>query len=268
MDWPSGDPIWLIGCGNMAGAMLRRWLDAGLPPSAVTVVRPSGVIPAQGVRTLSHVPEDEVPPRLLLLGVKPQKLDEVTDSVAAAIGPDTLLLSILAGTELATLRARFPGAGAIVRALPNTPAALGRGVVLLHGETGRLSSMLDGLLAPLGLIEWLPEESFLHAASALAASGPAFVFRFIAALAGAGAALGLDHGQALRLALATADGAAGLALAAGEAPDRLADRVASAGGMTRKGLDVLDDQQALVTLVKRTIAAATQRSRELAEESR
>jgi pyrroline-5-carboxylate reductase len=249
----------------MAGAMLRRWLDAGLPPRTVTVVRPSGVAPAPGVRTVTAVPPREAPPRVLMLGVKPQKLDDVADMVAAAVGPETLLISILAGTELASLRARFPGAGAVVRAMPNTPVAIGRGVVALHGDR---APELDALMAPLGLVEWIDDEDAFGLVTALAGSGPAFLFRFVSALARAGTDLGLDEAQALRLAVATVDGAAGLAAASDDDPAALADRVASPGGMTREGLNVLDEEAALDRLIRRTINATARRGREMAEETR
>lgn len=261
-------PIWLVGCGNMAGAMLRRWLAAGASPDAFTVIRPSGEAPARGVRTLTEIPTGEAPPKILLLGVKPQKLDDVTAQVAAAVGPDTLLVSILAGTELAALQARFPAAGAIVRAMPNTPVAIGRGVVGLYGDAGSRRTELDTLMGPLGTSVWIEDEGLLHAVAALAASGPAFVFRFIAAMAAGAEALGLPRGQAERLALATVDGAAGLAASAAEGPDMLAERVASPGGMTRKGLDILDADGALARLVADALAAADLRSREMATETR
>lgn len=261
-------PIWLVGCGNMAGAMLRRWLDAGLASADVTVIRPSGVAPASGIRTLTSPPTEEAPPGLLLLGVKPQKLDDVAASVAACVGPRTMLVSILAGTEAASLRGRFPAAGRIVRAMPNTPVAIGRGVIGLYGDAGARKAELDALMAPLGASLWVEDEDLLHAVAALAASGPAFVFRFIGALAAGAEALGLSAGDARRLAIATVDGAAGLAAVADESPDRLADRVASAGGMTRKGLDVLDRSSALYALVADALAAAEARSREMAAETR
>lgn len=245
--------------------MLGRWLDAGLPPGAVTVVRPSGVAPAPGVRTVTSLPINEAAPRVLMIGVKPQKLDEVAAEVAKAVGPDTLLISILAGTELASLRARFPKAGAIVRAMPNTPVAVGRGVVALHGDRG---PEIDALMQPLGLNEWIDDEADFGVVTALAGSGPAFLFRFITALARAGREAGLDEAQALRLAIATVDGAAGLAATSDEDPATLADRVASPGGMTRKGLDVLDDAGALDALLRRTIEAADRRGREMAAETR
>lgn len=261
-------PIWLLGCGNMAGAMLRRWLDAGLPPGAVTVIRPSGVAPAEGVRTLRNFPEGEAPPRILLIGVKPQKLAEVADAVAGAVGPATLLVSILAGTELETLAARFPQAGAVVRAMPNTPVALGRGVVSLYGDIGARRSELETLMRPLGLAEWAATEDQFGQMTALAGCGPAFLFRFIDAVAMAGAALGLPQDQALRLATAMVDGAAGLAAGSDEDPGKLADRVASPGGMTRRGMDVLDEDGALNELLTRTLAAAEERGREMAAETR
>ncbi|MFD1611839.1 pyrroline-5-carboxylate reductase [Sphingomonas tabacisoli] len=260
--------IWLVGCGNMAGAMLRRWLEAGLPPEPVTVIRPSGVAPAPGVRTLTAMPQGETPPRVLMLGVKPQKLGDVADAVANVVGPDTLLISILAGTELATLKQRFSKARAVVRAMPNTPVAMGRGVVALHGDAGARRGDVETLMRPLGLVEWIADEAQFGLATALAGSGPAFLFRFIDAMASAGAALGLPAQQALRLAVATVDGAAGLAAGSDETPATLADRVASSGGMTRKGLDVLDEGRALETLLVHTLEAAERRGREMAAETR
>lgn len=245
--------------------MLRRWLDCGLPPGAATVIRPSGTPPAPDVRTLTAFPRGEAPPRVLMLGVKPQKLDDVAEQVAAAVGPETLLISILAGTELATLRALFPSAGAIVRAMPNTPVAIGRGVVTLYGD---LRSEFNALMEPLGLVEWIDTEDVFGSATALAGCGPAFLFRFISALARAGEDLGLNPAQALRLAMAMVDGAAGLAATSSEDPALLADRVASPGGMTRKGLDVLDDRDALNRLIRLTVEAAEQRGREMAAEAR
>jgi pyrroline-5-carboxylate reductase len=267
-DWNPVLPLWLFGCGNMAGAMLRRWLDLGLPAERVTVVRPSGVAPAPGIRTLTGLPESDAPPRVLLLGIKPQTFDEIAADVAKAVGPETLLVSILAGVEFATLRARFPNAGAIIRAMPNTPVAIGRGVVALFGDPGAHGPALERLMQPLGLVEWMNDEALFGAATALAGSGPAFLFRFVAALAEAGEELGLPPDQALRLATAMVDGAAGLAAGSEEHPDRLADRVASPGGMTLEGLNLLDESNALRDLVRRTLAATDRRGREMAAAAR
>jgi len=261
--------MWLIGCGNMAGAMLRRWLAAGMDPRLVTAVRPSGTKVTAGVRVVTAVPEGP-PPAIALLGVKPQKLDEVAPALAAAIGPDTLLLSILAGVEQASLRRRFPHVRNVVRAMPNTPVLTGKGAIGLFapdaGAPARAS--VAALMEPLGAAEWIEDEALFDVVAALAASGPAFVFRFIDALAAGAAALGLPAEQAARLALATVEGSGALAAMSGEAPHELAEQVASPGGMTREGLNVLDGEEALRRLVGATLEAAVRRSREMGEAAR
>ncbi len=254
-------PFWLLGCGNMAGAMLARWLATGLAPERVTVIDPG--LPDVGVRTLATFP-DEPPPGLLMLGVKPQMLDAVAGAAARAIGPETILLSILAGTTHASLAARFPAAGAIVRVMPNLPVAIGKGAVALHAP-GVARAPLDALFAPLGLVEWIDDERLFDAVTALSGSGPAFLYRFAEALAKGGAAMGLDPAQADRLARVTVEGAATLAAASPEPLATLADRVASKGGSTRVALDVLDADDALTVLVTAALRAAAARNRDLAQ---
>lgn len=249
--------IWLIGCGNMAGAMLRRWLDCGLDPARVTVVRPSGRPVAPGVRVVTEVPDEDAPD-LLLIGVKPQMLGTVAPTLQAAA--TCIVLSILAGTRLASLRDHFTQAGMIVRAMPNLPVALGKGVIATVAERPIPASLSD-LLDQLGLVEPLADEMLFDAVTALAGSGPAFAYRFVDALAKGGAALGLAAAQADRLALATVEGALALAQADGAPLAELIDRVASKGGSTHAGLDVLDT--ALDALVAGTLAAATARNAEL-----
>ncbi len=251
------DKIWLIGCGNMAGAMLRRWLDCGLDPVRVTVVRPSGAPVADGVRVVAEVPAEPAP-GLLLIGVKPQMLAQVAPGLQTA--SHGTVLSILAGTRLATLRETFPQAGSIVRAMPNLPVALGQGVVATASDSP-IGADLAVLLAQLGLVEHFADEILFDAVTALAGSGPAFAYRFVDALARGAAALGLDPAQAGRLALATVEGALALAREDARPLAELADRVASKGGSTRVGLDVLDT--ALNDLIARTLAAATRRNTEL-----
>ncbi|USI71906.1 pyrroline-5-carboxylate reductase [Sphingomonas morindae] len=261
--------LWLAGCGTMAGAMLRRWLSSGLDPAAVTVVRPSGRPVAPGVAV--HAAPPAGTPDLLLLGFKPQKLAEAAPRFAPHVGPDTILVSILAGVELATLRRAFPAAGAIVRAMPNTPVAIGEGVVGLFGEGGPeapANATVAALMAPLGLVEWIADEALFDVVTALAGSGPAFLFRFIDALGAGGAALGLAPDQAARFALATVQGAAQLAARAEAPPAALAEQVASPGGSTRAGLAVLDEAGALARLVEATLAAATRRNAEMAQAAR
>ena len=262
-------PLWLIGCGNMAGAMLGRWLEAGLDPTQVTVVRPSGTAATEGVRVLTALPEDEVP-ALVLLGVKPQKLDEVAPVLAPVLQPETILISILAGVEQATLRQRFPTPRTIVRAMPNTPVRLGKGVVDLYsdspGEMPRES--VAALMEALGHAEWFDDETVFSLAGHLTGAGPAFLFRFIDALGAAAHELGLPQEQAARLASTMVEGAAALASASDERPADLARRVASPGGTTEAGLKVLDEQDALRQLMLRTLDASRRRGREMAEEAR
>jgi pyrroline-5-carboxylate reductase len=262
-------PVWAIGCGNMGGAMLRRWLATGLDPRQLTIVRKSGEPFADGVTTVSAPPPDGAAPAVVILGVKPQMLDLVAPDLAPALAPETILVSILAGVESAALRRRFPHVHAIVRAMPNTPVALGQGVVALAGEglSADVRARAEALMAPLGLVEWV-DERLLDVVTALAGSGPAFLFRFIDALAEAGTDAGLPADQAARLALATVAGSGALAAASEESPRTLADRVASPGGSTRRGLDVLDEPEALAPLIRDTLTAAILRNREMAAAAR
>jgi pyrroline-5-carboxylate reductase len=263
------DRILLIGCGNMGGAMLAGWLAGGMAPSRFTVVDPVLAEAPEGVRLLRELPSGESFDAILL-GVKPQLLGEVAPSLAPLAGRGTLVLSILAGVELATLASRFPGADGIVRIMPNLAAAIGKSPIALAAqgldEPGRAA--VTALMAPLGTPEWLAEEGLFELVTALAGSGPAFVYRFIDALASGAAALGLDGAQAQRLALATVEGASLLAAASPHSPGELARRVASPGGTTQAGLDVLDENGALARLVEATLRAARDRSAEMAREAR
>jgi pyrroline-5-carboxylate reductase len=260
----------MLGCGNMGGAMLRGWIQAGLDPATVTVIKPTSRGVPEQVAHVSSAPADEPPPRILVLGVKPQLLDVAAPLVSSAVGRNTLVVSMLAGIDLAALRLRFPAAAAVIRVMPNTPAALGRGVLLLQSESLDPGSraIIDALMQPLGLVEWVDDPVRFEAATALSGCGPAFVFRFIDALANAGMALGLPAEQAARLALATVEGATALAADANEAPAILAERVASPGGMTREGLNILDANHALGGLLVDTLAAAMRRGQELAAAAR
>jgi pyrroline-5-carboxylate reductase len=247
----------------MAGAMLSRWLATGLDPARVTVVRPSGKPVAHGVRVVTAIP-DEPSPEVLLLGFKPYQLGDIAPALAGA-SSGAAVVSILAGTETDTLRGYFPKAGAVIRAMPNLPVAIGKGVVGLYGDR---NGAVESLIASLGLVEWIADEAQFDAVTALAGSGPAFVYRFIDALAQAGEAIGLTTGQAQRMAIATVEGSGLLAAASDASPADLADRVASKGGSTRKGLDVLDEGAALVRLLTETLAAAQARNAEMAAASR
>lgn len=258
-----------IGCGNMGGAMLAGWLAGGVPAGSFTVVDPLLAQAPAGVRLLREVPQDEAPFDVLVLGFKPQQLAEASAPLAALAGPQTVVVSMLAGVELATLRARLPQAGGIVRIMPNLAAALGRSPIGLFGDVdGSERGLVDRLMAPLGQAEWLASEDELHLITALAGSGPAFVYRVIDALAAGATALGLPRDQADRLALSMVEGAAALAAQSDATPGQLADRVASPGGTTRAGMDVLDADARLARLMEDTLRAARDRSVAMAEEAR
>ena len=247
--------------------MLAGWLASGMDPAGFTVVDPVLAEAPTGVTLLRTLPDQCFD--AVLLGVKPQLLGEVAPAVVSLAGPDTIVLSILAGVELASLAARFPAAKGLVRIMPNLAAAIGKSPIALAqrglGEKDR--AQITALMAPLGTPEWF-DEALFDAVTALAGSGPAFVYRFIDALAQGGAALGLPADQAQRLALATVEGAGALASSSEHAPGELARRVASPGGTTEAGLKALDADAALARLVAATLKAAADRSAEMSAATR
>ncbi len=260
--------IWLIGCGNMAGAMLRRWVSAGaLNASDVFVLNRREQDLPEGVRQGRVLPDGALPDAVML-GVKPQQLDEVAGQFGARLAGVPVLISILAGVEEAALAARFE-VGAIVRAMPNLPVEIGHGVVVLtsDGASADARAATDALMAPLGLVEWVDAARY-NAVGTLSGCGPAYAYRFIDALAAAGVALGVSADQALRLALATVEGGALLAAGSSDTPGALADKVASPGGSTRAGLNVLDADGALNRLLAKTLAASVRRDAEMAAAAR
>ena len=257
----------IIGCGNMGGAMLDGWLAAGVSPSRFTVVDPFLAKAPRGVELLRSLPDGRYD--AILLGVKPQLLGDVAPELAKLAGPGTLLLSILAGVEIESLASRFPDAGGYVRIMPNLAAAIGKSPMALasRGLDEAARGQVLGLMTLLGTPDWFDEGQF-DAVTALAGSGPAFVYRFIDALAEGGAALGLPADQAQRLALAMVEGAGALASASEHAPGELARRVASPGGTTEAGLKALDADAALARLVAATLKAASDRSAEMSAAAR
>ncbi|WP_298196066.1 pyrroline-5-carboxylate reductase [Novosphingobium sp.] len=258
-----------IGCGNMGGAMLAGWLAGGMAADGFTVVDPVLAEAPPGVRLLRQAPSGEAPFDMLLLGFKPQQFAQIAPGLEPLAGEGTVVLSVLAGVELATLRARFPRARGIVRVMPNLAAALGKSPIGLVGEVDEADrAAVDRLMAPLGQAEWLVDEETMHLVTALAGSGPAFVYRMIDALAAGAAALGLPRDQADRLALSMVEGAAALAATSPHSPGELADRVASPGGVTRAGMNVLDAENRLLALMTDTLRAARDRNIEMAEEAR
>lgn len=260
-------PLVMIGCGTMAGAILLRWLDAGLDPALVTVVDPGRTTPpAPGVTLLRALPDALPEEAVAVLGVKPQSLPDIAPTLAPLLGTGRIIVSMLAGVTAQSLRAALGGGADIVRIMPNTPVALGKGVVALYADSGTTPASVNdalALLSPLGLVEPISDERQFNLITALTGCGPAFVFRFIDALSQAAATLGLAEAQAARLAVATVEGSAALASQMDESPAVLADRVASKGGMTREGLDVLDEGGRLVNLLTDMMRAAENRGVEL-----
>lgn len=260
--------LWMIGCGNMAGAMLTRWLDTdAIARSDVDVVNTQDRDLPGEVRQSRDLPSGSLPD-IIMLGMKPQQLDAIAGLYADRLAGVPMLVSILAGVDTAALARRFD-VGSVVRAMPNLPVAIGKGVVSLHGNgDADARARAEGLMAPLGLVEWVEDEALFDVATALAGSGPGFVYRFIDALAAGGAALGLPADQALRMARATVEGAAIAAAASDDTPGVMADKVASKGGSTREGLNVLDRDDALARLMAETLDAARRRNAEMAAEAR
>jgi pyrroline-5-carboxylate reductase len=255
-----------FGCGNMGGAMLAGWLAAGFDPAAFTVVDPLLPEAPAGVHLLRAAPDGALPADVVLLGFKPQQFGVSAAAIRPHVGEGTLLLSILAGVDCATLGEAFPEAAAIVRVMPNLAAAIGKSPIALYGNaSGPARERTEALMAPLGPAEWLGNEAAMDIVTALAGSGPAFVYRVIDALGEAAMTLGLPRASADRLALAMVEGAAALAAAAPDSPGELARRVASPGGTTEAGLKVLDADQRLLALLTDTLRAARDRSAELTQ---
>ncbi|MFP4273450.1 MAG: pyrroline-5-carboxylate reductase [Paracoccaceae bacterium] len=257
----------LLGCGKMGSAMLEGWLNRGLPPGSVWVVdpKPSDWLRAQDV----HLNQDLPPaPAIVLIAVKPQMMGEALPVLAGMGGGETLFVSVAAGTPLEAFEAVLGDDSPIIRAMPNTPAAVGRGITALVGNAAATDAHLDmaeELLTAVGQVVRLADEGQMDAVTAVSGSGPAYVFHMIEALAAAGEAQGLAPDLALQLARATVAGAGALAEGSGEAPAQLRVNVTSPNGTTQAGLEVLMDEAAgLVPLIRRTVAAAADRSRELA----
>jgi pyrroline-5-carboxylate reductase len=267
----SAGTLILVGCGQMGSAMLRGWIAGGAAERLI-VVEPAG-LPA----ALSSAPEiawyetpaelpDGLAPDAVVFAIKPQIIDDVLPPYRRWTRPSTVFLSIAAGKTIAGL-ARHLGDAAIVRAMPNTPAAIGRAITVACANarvTAAQRALCDGLLAAIGDSAWVDDEALMDAVTAVSGSGPAYVFLLIEALAEAGVKAGLPADLALRLAGATVAGSGELARRSEDSPARLRENVTSPGGTTRAALDVLMGADGLAPLLERAVAAATRRSRELA----
>jgi pyrroline-5-carboxylate reductase len=261
----------IIGCGNMGGGMLAGWLAAGESPARFAVLDPALDCAPDGValfRTAQDAAADG-PFGAALLGFKPQQLRALGPGLQALTGAGAAVFSLLAGITLDQLAEAFPSASGHVRVMPNLAARINKSPVILaqRGLSGDARESAFALFDLLGSALWLEDEAQFNLVTALAGSGPGFVYRFIDALAAAASELGLDRGAADRLALAMVEGAAALAASADASPAVLADRVASPGGMTREGLNVLDRDDALVRLMVATLRATADKGAELAGQS-
>ena len=257
----------LLGCGKMGSAMLEGWLTRGLPARSVWVMdpHPSDWLQAQGVNLNAELPAD---PAIVLVAVKPQMMAEALPVLQPLGNGTTLFLSVAAGVTIASYEAMLGGDTPIIRAMPNTPAAVGQGITAIVGNTPASETQLaqaEELLSAVGEVVRLETEAQMDAVTGVSGSGPAYVFHMIECLAAAGEAQGLAPELALQLAKATVAGAGALAMQAAQDPAQLRRNVTSPNGTTQAGLEVLMDEQAgLPSLVKATVAAAADRSRELA----
>jgi pyrroline-5-carboxylate reductase len=268
--WPAS--LVLVGAGKMGGAMVQGWLEAGLAPSSLTILEPNPspeLASLAASRALALNPQTSIlPPDMLVLAVKPQSLDEVAPQIAAIASERTLVLSILAGKTIANLTTRLAQARAVVRAMPNLPAAIGRGVTAASANpnvTGEQRGWCERLLGAVGAFSWLDDESAIDAVTAISGSGPAYVFAMTEALAAAGERLGLKPELSMRLARGTVEGAAELMRReSATSPATLRDNVRSPGGTTAAALAVLERPDGLEDLMIRATAAARARAAEMA----
>ncbi len=268
MDKLRAEGLVLLGCGKMGSAMLAGWLDDGLPAQSVWVLEPS---PSDWLKgTGVHLNEDLPPsPALALVAVKPQMMGEALVRLAPLGGGETVVLSVAAGTSIGALEAALGADTPIIRAMPNTPAAVGKGITAIIGNARARETQLalaEALLGAIGQVVRLENEGQMDAVTALSGSGPAYVFYLIEAMAAAGEAEGLAPDLALHLARATVAGAGALAEASAQDPGQLRVNVTSPGGTTQAALEVLmEPQSGLAPLLKRAVRAAAQRSRELGQ---
>jgi pyrroline-5-carboxylate reductase len=262
--------ILLAGAGKMGSAMLEGWLTLGLDARNVAVLepQPTGELSALTTRGLRlNPPRDTVGEvAAAVVAVKPQVAPEVLPVLAPFMGPATMVVSIMAGRTLAFLSEALPRA-ALVRAMPNTPAAIGRGITVAVANpavTEPQRALVDTLLSAVGAVEWVADEALMDAVTALSGSGPAYVFLLAECMAQAGAAAGLPPTLAATLARATVAGAGELMRRSPLDAATLRQNVTSPGGTTAAALEVLMAADGLAPLMTKAIAAATRRSRELA----
>lgn len=263
-------PLVLIGAGNMGGAMLNGWLKQGTDPSHVIVIdpKPSEAMAARlaeyGVRHETEAP-DGVTAGVLLVAVKPQITDAALPPAKKLVGEGTVSVSIAAGRTMAYLEGHL--GGAVIRAMPNTPSMVGRGITACFPNSSVTAEARDAvtkLLSVCGEVVWVDEEDHIDAVTAVSGSGPAYAFYLAEAMAEAGRKCGLPADLAMQLARATVSGAGELMHQSEEDAATLRKNVTSPGGTTAAALSVLMDENGLQPLMDKAVAAAYKRAKELA----
>ncbi|MEJ2022556.1 MAG: pyrroline-5-carboxylate reductase [Maritimibacter sp.] len=259
----------LLGCGKMGSAMLEGWLGQGLPASAVWVLDPH---PSDWLKGLDGLHLNETlpeSPAIVLIAVKPQMMGEALPVLTPLGEGNTLFLSVAAGTPISAYEAVLGAKTPIIRAMPNTPAAIARGITAIIGNANASAAQLDlaeTLLSAVGQVVRLEDEAQMDAVTAVSGSGPAYVFHLIETLAAAGEAEGLAPDLAMALAKATVGGAGALAEEVDDSPSQLRINVTSPGGTTQAALEVLmNEDDGFPALLRRAVGAAANRSRELAK---
>lgn len=267
LDAPS---IALVGAGAMGGALVRGWIEAVRKGGGLTLTVVEPHFDPDLVTALETVgavlnPPNPGPVDVLVLAVKPQSFAAVAETARGFVGPDTRILSVMAGIPMETL-SRELGAQRVIRSVPNTPARIGRGVTAYVASpscTVEDRALIEQLLEPLGTVEPIAAERLMDVVTAVSGSGPAYVFLLAEVLAAAAEQEGLDKDTAMRLASRTVAGAGALMLETGESPNTLRKQVTSPGGTTEAALDVLGAGDGLGPLLRKAVSAAAQRSRDL-----
>ena len=266
-------PLVLVGAGKMGGALLTGWLDSGVAPELVAIRDPNpprevALLVAEGGVSLNASIEELAArkPVAVVLAVKPQAMPDVLPALSPLVSPETLFVSIAAGVGADSLDELLGGGAAIVRAMPNTPASVGRGISGAFANsrvTGVQKELTDGLLAAVGEAVWIEDEALMDAVTAISGSGPAYVFHLVEAMAAAGVSLGLPEETAMKLARATVSGAGEMLHRSDLDAETLRKNVTSPGGTTAAALDVLMGGEALTEIMKKAALAARDRGREL-----
>jgi pyrroline-5-carboxylate reductase len=260
--------IALAGAGKMGGAMLTGWLAGGLNPKRAVVIEPmpSADISALAAKGIRLNPKDAGHVDTLVIAVKPQSFREAGPALKALVAPSTLVVSIMAGITMAALQEVC--GGAVVRAMPNTPAAIGRGITVAvpaKNVSAAQRATADALLRAIGAVEWVDDEVLMDAVTAVSGSGPAYIFLLAEEMARAGIAAGLPEALATKLARETVAGSGELLHRSDLPSSTLRQNVTSPGGTTAAALEVLMGKDGLQQLMIRAIAAATARSKDLAK---